>query len=173
LYGYTSDNPASRIDPMGLDDSICTFNQAMCGETLAPVYVPIPQSVQDTSEGAGDVISFGATAYIRHQFNIGNKSDECSLSYSAGQVVGAVVQTYLLGGLVKFVNGATTLQAWFLTAQLVTSGQDVNELLAMEEAAQQAAQQAALEASAEAALERQMEILNAASKVRPTGPIIR
>jgi hypothetical protein len=145
----------------------------MCGETLAPVYVPIPQSVQDAAEGAGDVISLGRTAYIRHQFDIGNKSDECSLSYSAGQVAGLVVQTYLVGGLVKLVNGATTLQAWFLTAKLATGGQDVNELLAMEQAGQQAAQQAAIEASAEAALERQMEIINAAAKVIPKGPIIR
>jgi RHS repeat-associated protein len=39
-YAYTSGNPISRIDPPGLDDSICMFNWRMCGpEQMTPVQV--------------------------------------------------------------------------------------------------------------------------------------
>lgn len=37
-YSYASNNPVSRRDPLGLDDSICMFNPAMCNKSYG--YVP-------------------------------------------------------------------------------------------------------------------------------------
>jgi RHS repeat-associated protein len=33
-YVYASGNPVSRVDPLGLDDSVCMFNRAMCDPSL-------------------------------------------------------------------------------------------------------------------------------------------
>lgn len=40
-YAYASEDPVNRKDPLGLDDSICMYNNLMCGpETMAPVPFP-------------------------------------------------------------------------------------------------------------------------------------
>jgi RHS repeat-associated protein len=173
LYAYASENPIGRSDPLGLDDSICAYNRGMCGESQAPNYLPIPQSVVNATEGFGDMLSFKLTDKIRQLLDINNEGDKCSVSYAAGEAAGAVLQAYLFKGAVTANGTQNLLKALVLVMKLEDNAVDVNELLAMEEQAQQTAQLAALEASAEAQLERLQSIIEALSKTRPTGPVIR
>lgn len=74
LYAYVGNDPVNHVDPQGLDWEDDAFKM-----------------LSDGVSGAGDVLSFGATSWIREQFGFNSVVDTCSTSYSVGQWIGVGV----------------------------------------------------------------------------------
>ena len=68
-YAYVGANPVSSNDPSGL------------------IELPtLPRGVVDAAAGFGDSLTFGFTAFLRNQLDIGRSLDMCSAAYTAGEV---------------------------------------------------------------------------------------
>ena len=77
LYAYVGADPLSESDPFGL-----------CGIEDLP---RIPQPVVDAVAGFGDSLSFSATRAFRDFVGINDQVDQCSWSYTGGEIASLVV----------------------------------------------------------------------------------
>src|SRR5271166_4689988 len=90
MYAYVDGNPVSEIDPSGLLGL---------------------EDVSSFAAGFGDTVSFGLSAYIRSQWDIGSV-DKCSFAYGAGQVaelgseIGLTAASLALRGAAKGITQA-------------------------------------------------------------------
>jgi RHS repeat-associated protein len=94
-YNYVESNSLNNADPMGLDDSVCMFNSALCGngsfnpKTPPEMFSqPFPQPVVDFTGGWGDFVSMNTTKLARKFMGTDNQVKNCSLNYLYGEVAG-------------------------------------------------------------------------------------
>lgn len=70
--GIIEGDPINLMDPLG----------------LWGIGDPLPQPLVDFSAGFGDVISLGATDWVRDQMGTNSAVDQCSSFYGAGEYIG-------------------------------------------------------------------------------------
>jgi RHS repeat-associated protein len=83
-YAYVSGNPLSNIDPLGLDDSICSFNPVMCNMPAPSADASLPDGMVNALAGIGDSALLNIPSYIRNAAGWDKEVDKCSLEYRAG-----------------------------------------------------------------------------------------
>jgi RHS repeat-associated protein len=123
-YNYVESNSLNNADPMGLDDSVCMFNSALCGngsfnpKTPPKMFSePIGQPIVDFTAGMGDSLSFNRTKVFREFENTDNQVCQNSNAYAIGQYAG-IVNGLLTGfretgmainGTIRIIKGVDTL----------------------------------------------------------------
>jgi RHS repeat-associated protein len=167
LYAYTAGNPISRVDPLGLDDSICIFNPSICGSSSALPVLPasalptLPQGVVDVGEGVGEGVVLALTlnrVSLQETLELlglpNGGANTCSSLFQGARAFGAIDAAFasLGSGVLRasqLLAAKSSAQATLLAVQLLTGATDVvesaegvaplvNQLQSLEQIAQEA-----------------------------------
>jgi RHS repeat-associated protein len=147
LYAYTSGSPISRIDPLGLDDSVCLLNPSMCGSSSALPIFPasafpsLPQGVVDAGVGSGEGIVRALTfnrVSLQETLELlelpHGGANTCSTAYQVGYAFGAfdAAVASLGSGVARAVQLSgvrSTARATLIGIQLLVGTTDAVESL--------------------------------------------
>lgn len=107
-FAYVDSNPLSYMDPYGL-----------FGRADMPT---LPQGMVDFSAGFGDVMSFGATDWLRGRTGWNDTVDKCSGAYSGGELTGVGVGLAMGGAAMARAGFRAERGAWKQGGQWFAGG---------------------------------------------------
>jgi RHS repeat-associated protein len=138
LYRYVLNSPINLWDPYGLDWIDSMFGAAPWLVDVAASVPEIPQGVTDFAAGAGDMLSFGATNYLRDLLGVNDVVDPCAGAYKAGEIAGAGVGLALgaagtarVGAEIAIANRGNTVGRWLSQGQYWRVGASGGEQIPM------------------------------------------